>query len=91
MKTIQKAIKFLDKHGIEYEYEKDDIMEHIRIWTACNSYYWITLHLIGENRRTVITEETFDIECYKPNGDAYMGDITHRISFESLKKKLESE
>ena len=34
-------------------------------------------------------ERTFDIECEKPNGKTYMGDISMRHSFKTLMNVLE--
>jgi len=94
MNTLQKVKKFLDEKEIEYEYKKDDIFEEIHIWTALNSYYWIRIFQTHSDyykyRRTIITKETYDIEQYKPNGEAYQGDMTERVSFEALKYELKA-
>lgn len=95
MNTLQKVRKWLNEHNIGYEYKKDDDFEEIKVWRVLNDYYWIKIYQRGDNRRTSITNETFDIECYKPNGEAYQGSISRRISYKKLlnelKQKIEVE
>jgi len=94
MNTLEKAKIWLNKNNIKFEYKNDKKyhLESIKIWTAANSYYWIYRHTGSENKiiRTNITEETFDIECFRPSGSSYVGSMTRRLSFEELKRRLKS-
>jgi len=90
MNILEKTRKWLDKNKIEYEYSKDDIFEEIKIWNALNDYYWIRIYQKQENSRTIITQETFNIELYKPNGEAYQGDLSRRLSYKELLHRIEN-
>ncbi|KKN12356.1 hypothetical protein LCGC14_1017350 [marine sediment metagenome] len=96
MNTLEKAKIWLGRNNIKFEYgnDKKHNIESIKIWIANNSYYWIYRHTGNKNKnriiRTNITQETFDIECYRPSGSTYIGSLTRRLSFDELKKRLKS-
>ena len=96
MNTFEKVMKFCYENKIPAEighiYKGKGLS--LQIWTASNSYFWARIHEKEDSRysdvlpRTVITDEVFDIEMYKPNGDAYQGSFSRRISYKTLIEQL---
>ena len=69
----------------------------LQIWTCLNEYYNISIHKnecdekYGHKRRTSITQQIFDTEMYRVNGDAYQGSYGRKLNYKTLIEELKVE
>lgn len=74
---------------------------YIEIWILRNVYLnigkffnWTVINgrriPTQKKRRTTLTVEVFDIETYKPNGEARNGSYSARINFKEMMQRLEA-
>ena len=100
MNIFEKVFDFCVKNNISARISNGykNTSKFITIYTCKNEYYMITLHHTDDwdreynkTHRTKITQQTFGIEIYKPNGDAYQGSYGRNLSYNTLIKELKIE